>query len=86
MQKSFAYNNATIFYTVEGKGRSCAAHSWFWRRQYGMERAGCFLQNHFMLIVPDLPGTGQSGLYPDEVVTIEDYADCMHALLLKPKT
>jgi pimeloyl-ACP methyl ester carboxylesterase len=84
MQKSFAYNNATIFYSVEGKGDPVLLIHGFGEDSTVWKEQVAFLQNHFMLIVPDLPGTGQSHLlYPDEVVTIEDYADCMHALLLE---
>jgi pimeloyl-ACP methyl ester carboxylesterase len=82
MRKSFVYNNATVFYTVEGKGdpvilmHGFGEDSTVWKEQVPV------LQEQFLLIIPDLPGTGGSDLLDHkEVIAIEDYADCLHALL-----
>ena len=102
MQKSFLYQSANISYTITGKGKPVVLLHGFgedssiWNNQLG------FLQEHCMLIVPDLPGSGKSELLslesgvrslelkdtpnsrlltPD-YISIDDYANCIHALLL----
>jgi len=49
-----------------------------------------FLATHYQLIVPDLPGSGKSeiiierdlGREDDQLITMSDYADLIHAILL----
>ncbi len=44
-----------------------------------------FLCDHFRLIVPDLPGTGNSPLIDKENVSLTDYADYIKAIIDKEK-
>lgn len=110
MQKSFQYHSTHIAYTIQGSGipvillHGFGEDSRIWNEQVS------FLQNHCMLIVPDLPGSGKSALLslesgvrslkfakeptsnsrlqssdsslqsPD-YISIENYADIIHALL-----
>ena len=42
-----------------------------------------YLQNNFLLIVPDLPGSGKSEMLDGENVSIEDYAEVIKTILDK---
>jgi pimeloyl-ACP methyl ester carboxylesterase len=80
MQKTFQYQNAAISYDIYGTGKPVvllhgfAEDSTIWNNQVG------YLESHCKLIVPDLPGSGQSELLQD-ANEIEDYADGIYALL-----
>jgi pimeloyl-ACP methyl ester carboxylesterase len=82
MEKNFHYNNANIFYRVEGKGLAVVLVHGFgedgnvWNEQM-------VLRNNCKLIIPDLPGSGASTFTKHEPLasTIEFYADCIYALL-----
>jgi pimeloyl-ACP methyl ester carboxylesterase len=84
MEKKFNYLNLEIFYKVMGKGQPVvllhgfAEDSSIWNEQAG------FLQEHCQLIIPDLPGSGKSGMLPKNA-TIDDYATCVDALLSNEK-
>lgn len=39
------------------------------------------LEQHCRLIIPDLPGSGSSGALTGEEISIDDYADCIEAIL-----
>lgn len=81
MQKHFQYNNSNIFYNVYGEGQPVvllhgfAEDSSIWNNQTR------FLQQSCKLIVPDLPGSGKSGILQKDLITIEDYATCLNNLL-----
>ncbi len=80
MEKKFNYIYIEIFYKVIGKGQSVvllhgfAEDSNIWNDQVS------FLQEYCQLIIPDLPGTGKSGMLPKNS-TIDDYATSVNALL-----
>ncbi len=81
MEKKFRYLNTEIFYKVTGKGQPVvllhgfAEDSNIWNQQID------FLQKYCLLIVPDLPGSGKSGMLQKDNIEIEDYAHCIDALL-----
>jgi pimeloyl-ACP methyl ester carboxylesterase len=85
--KMLMYEGACVYYETEGTGPPLMLIHGFgedggiWRYQ----RA--FLKEHFHLIIPDLPGSGRSGLLsisPERVSSaIEIYADCMQRVLEK---
>lgn len=86
MRKSFSYNNANIFYDVEGSGDPVLLVHGFGEDGSIWKNQVAFLQPHFKIIVPDLPGTRDSELLrPDDEVMITDYADCLLALLQTEK-
>lgn len=76
------YKNKKIFYRVEGNGAPVMLVHGFgedgniWRHQ--VEK----LQNDFLVIIPDLPGSGQSELL-DGDCTMEDYAEVLKAIAEK---
>ncbi len=80
----FYYKNKEIAYLKEGNGfpvvllHGFAEDSAIWTSQTTV------LKNHVTLIVPDLPGSGQSQILDtteDMAITMTDYADCIFALL-----
>jgi len=77
--KNSSFNGSTIFYRVSGKGEPIllihgfAEDGEIWNRQVA------FLQNHFTLIVPDLPGSGKSEMIAD--MSMEGLADAMKPIL-----
>lgn len=82
MRKSFEYNGATVFYTVEGEGNPVLLMHGFGEDSTVWKEQVPVLQQQYRVILPDLPGTGGSDLLTsDKDITIDDYADCIHALL-----
>jgi pimeloyl-ACP methyl ester carboxylesterase len=81
MEKKFQYLEKEVFYKVIGEGtpvvllHGFAEDSNIWNEQV------LFLQKHCRLIIPDLPGSGRSGMLEKNNITIEDYAACINALL-----
>jgi pimeloyl-ACP methyl ester carboxylesterase len=85
MNKAFKYLNTTINYWVYGEGQPVvllhgfAEDSTIWNNQTS------YLETHCRLIVPDLPGSGNSELLEGSSISMEDYADCIYALFNEEK-
>ncbi|MDB5249301.1 MAG: alpha/beta hydrolase [Segetibacter sp.] len=81
MENKFKYQDVDISYQVYGKGQPVvllhgfAEDSTIWNEQVS------FLQEHCLLILPDLPGSGKSPMLQKPEVGMEDYADCIKALI-----
>lgn len=79
MIKSVLYQEKELFYKLEGEGppvllvHGLAEDHTVWDRQTG------FLSAHFQVLVPDLPGSGQSALLPH--TSMEELADAVKAIL-----
>jgi len=87
MQK-FIFNNSTeIFYHKTGNGIPVILLHGFGEDSSIWEKSAAMLEKDCMLIMPDLPGSGHSGLLTKtgSEVSIEDYADSVHALLIHEK-
>lgn len=75
------YKNKSIHYRVYGKGRpvillhGLPADNRIWN-DIAIE-----LQNEFLIITPDLPGSGESEMLDGENISIEDYADVIKAIV-----
>lgn len=80
-QHYIQYQSSSIFYRCAGNGRPVVLVHGFgedgeiWNRQVD------FLKAHFKLIIPDLPGSGQSAMINS--ITIENMADTIKAILDK---
>lgn len=86
MEKKFQYQSSTIYYRVEGSGKSVVLIHGFGEDSSVFNAQIDFLKNHCQLIVPNLPGTGKSELLQlQETVTIQDYANCIAALVQHEK-
>ena len=79
MNKEFLYENKKIVYRNVGNGKPVILIHGFgedgevWKNQID------FLKNRFRLIVPDLPGSGQSELIDD--MSIEGMAEVIHSII-----
>lgn len=71
MRKTFQYHSATISYTVQGKGTPVVLLHGFGEDSSIWDQQVLFLKEHCLLIVPDLPGTGESDLLKQEDVSRE---------------
>ena len=94
MQKNFIYHDAIISYRVEGKGDPVVLIHGFGEDSHIWDQQVSFLKEHCLLIIPDLPGSGKSSILSLEFgvernsklqtpnyISIDDYADCLKALL-----
>lgn len=81
MEKKFQYENTEIYYKVMGEGQPVvllhgfAEDSNIWNEQVS------FLQQQCQLIIPDLPGSGKSGMLQKDNAIIDDFAASVNALL-----
>lgn len=75
------YQGKNIFYTKQGSGEKILIliHGYPQNGTVFNAQAN-FLQQYFTVLIPDLPGAGQSE-YNNELTTIEDFADAVHAVV-----
>jgi pimeloyl-ACP methyl ester carboxylesterase len=71
--KNIIFNGAGIFYRVTGNGKPVVLLHGFGEDGEVWNRQWAFLQDHFTLIIPDLPGSGQSAMIAD--MSIEGIAE-----------
>ncbi len=97
MEKTLLYYPKNILsYRIEGKGKPVVLLHGFGEDSHIWDEQISYLKDHCLLIVPDLPGSGKSGLLslesdqtatPDPTlqssnyITINNYADCIQLLL-----
>ncbi len=87
MQK-FIFNNITeIFYHKAGNGLPVILLHGFGEDSSIWNKCAEVLEKKCLLIYPDLPGSGRSGVYLQEKneVSIDDYAEIIYALLVSEK-
>jgi pimeloyl-ACP methyl ester carboxylesterase len=81
MLKTFTYLSASISYRKIGQGRPMILLHGFGEDGHIWDEQVLFLKDDCLLIIPDLPGSGASSLLTGETISIDDYADCIYALL-----
>ena len=91
MQKKITWQTTEISYRVIGRGKPVVLLHGFGEDSHIWDEQVAILQEHCLLIIPDLPGSGKSALLSLEYlenynttpdyISIDDYADCIHALL-----
>lgn len=81
MKKSFEYKGAVISYEVEGEGKPLVLLHGFAEDKTVWHKQVPVLRQHAKLIVPDLPGSGASSMLQGEAISMNDYANCIKALL-----
>ena len=81
LNKYIIYKNAKIGYKTYGSGKGVVFIHGFGEDSSIWDEQVNFLQAHCRLLVPDLPGSGQSALLQQEPIGVEEYADCINALL-----
>ena len=89
MQKSFFYFQKKISYRVVGKGEPVVLIHGFGEDSHIWDKQIVFLQNHCLLIVPDLPGSGLSEIVEPKnlnkelglSISLNDYAGVIDSIL-----
>jgi pimeloyl-ACP methyl ester carboxylesterase len=79
MNKEIVIGDKKIFYRVEGDGKPVVLVHGFGETGEVWDQQVAFLKNQFRLIVPDLPGSGQSELIAN--MSMEGMADALKILL-----
>ena len=79
MNKQLLYKNKKIFYIIVGTGKPVILIHGFGEEAKVWNNQVEFLQDKFQLIVPDLPGTGQSEMIDD--MSMEGMAEVMKFIL-----
>lgn len=81
MLRSFTYRSSTIAYSITGKGKVIVLLHGFGEDSHVWDEQVAFLQQHYTVITPDLPGSGLSSMLMEENISIEDYAGCVKTIL-----
>jgi pimeloyl-ACP methyl ester carboxylesterase len=83
--KNITYENINISYTLYGSGKAVVLIHGFAEDSSIWDAQIKFLQENFLLIVPDIPGSGKSQILQRENVQIEDYAAVIKSILIQEK-
>jgi pimeloyl-ACP methyl ester carboxylesterase len=84
-ENSITYNHKNIYYRKYGSGKPVMLVHGFgedgtiWNNQIS------FLQDNYVVLVPDLPGSGKSEILTENNISITDYADVLKAILAAEK-
>jgi pimeloyl-ACP methyl ester carboxylesterase len=85
MYKNFDYKNSNLSYEVLGDGQAVVLLHGFGESGSIWNKQDEVLQKHCKLIIPDIPGSGNSAMLQGDNISMEDYADCINALLDEEK-
>lgn len=84
MEETFFYKNSTTHYSRHGSGQPVVLLHGFGEDSGIFNKQVAVLKDICEVIVPDLPGSATSDLFVtdgEEKVSLDDYADWLHALL-----
>ena len=79
MNKFLLYQNKKIFYRITGTGKPVILIHGFGEDATVWQNQVDFLKNKFQLIIPDLPGSGQSEMIDD--MSMEGMAETIHSII-----
>ena len=79
MNKHLLYQHKKIFYRITGSGKPVILIHGFGEDGEIWNNQVQFLKNNFQLIIPDLPGSGQSEMIDD--MSIEGMAEVIHSII-----
>ena len=79
MKKQIEINGKKIFYSVSGNGKPVMLVHGFGETGEVWNKQVDFLKDHFKLIVPDLPGSGESEMIDD--MSMEGMAEVIKLIL-----
>mgnify|MGYP001549347187 CR=1 FL=1 len=87
MKKSVEYKNAQLIYHVYGNGIPVILLHGFAETNSIWNKQAAYLSNYCTLIIPDLPGSGESGLTvtSSKNLSIEELAECIHSIIKNEK-
>lgn len=81
--KFILYQNKNIHYKLYGKGKPVVLLHGLPLNSNIWNELAVSLQNDFLVITPDIPGTGQSEMLEGKNIGLEDYAKAIKAILDK---
>ena len=79
--KNISYQNTHISYSVYGNGKPVMLVHGFAEDSSIFDFQVNFLKENYLVIVPDLPGIGKSGMLKKANVQLTDYADILRAII-----
>ena len=79
MKKQLLYQNKKIFYRITGNGKPVMLIHGFGEEANIWDNQVAFLKDKFQLIIPDLPGSGQSEMIDD--MSMEGMAEVIKAII-----
>ncbi len=79
MTKSFVYQNKKIVYRAAGIGKPVILVHGFGEDGNVWNQQAEYLKNNFMVIIPDLPGSGESEIIDD--MSMEGMAEVIHSII-----
>jgi pimeloyl-ACP methyl ester carboxylesterase len=78
MEKTFQYQSTNISYNIYGVGDVVVLLHGFGEDSRIFNHQVTFLERHFKVLVPDLPGSGNSDLLQKDDVSIDNYTLLWH--------
>ncbi len=81
--KNLLYKNGTLHYRILGQGNPVVLLHGFGEDSSVWDELAAVLSKNYLLIIPDIAGTGSSSLLSGENIGMEDYADSIYAILQK---
>lgn len=79
MNKEILYKNKKIFYSIYGSGKAVMLVHGFGETGTVWQNQIDFFKEKFLLIIPDLPGSGQSEMIKD--MSMEELAEVLHSII-----
>jgi pimeloyl-ACP methyl ester carboxylesterase len=83
--KIISYQEINIYYRIYGKGKPIIFIHGFGEDGDVWQNQITFLQENFLVIVPDLPGSGRSSMLTGDNISIDDYATVIKTILQEEK-
>ena len=81
LKKTITYNTVPLVYRVSGEGTPVMLVHGFGEDGKVWKEQAPALEKQFQVIIPDLPGSGDSALLPGGNIGISDYAGALKAIL-----
>lgn len=83
MQHTFTFSSANIMYSITGQGPTVLLLHGFGEDHLVFHEQVMALQQHCRLVLPDLPGSGESSFDDEVCSSIDMMAMAMHALMVE---
>lgn len=77
------FNNSKVYYKTKGQGQPILLLHGFGEDSSVWDSLIEELSANYLLIIPDIPGSGESELLTGNDISISDYADCIKTILDK---
>lgn len=81
LQKQLLYKNGSVAYYTAGKGLPVLLLHGFAEDGSIWDEAAAHLATQYLVIVPDIPGSGRSAMITGSNVGVEEYVDAIKAIL-----